>query len=114
MTNNNNVGILSVNKFNSLRLCVTIPVTKYAKVKNKTITQDGGEVTPQETVMGDPAKEELLYDQDLPLEERKRIIYEMAVKSGAEFPEAVVAQYQLETTSGEDNIGTNNIFNLKA
>ena len=83
-------------------------------IKNKTITQDGGEVTPQETVMGDPAKEELLYDQDLPLEERKRIIYEMAVKSGAEFPEAVVAQYQLETTSGEDNIGTNNFFNLKA
>ena len=71
-------------------------------------------MTPQETVMGDPAKEELLYDQDLPLEERKRIIYEMAVKSGAEFPEAVVAQYQLETTSGEDNIGTNNFFNLKA
>ena len=83
-------------------------------IKNKTITQDGGEVTPQETVMGDPAKEELLYDQDLPLEERKRIIYATAVKSGAEFPEAVVAQYQLETTSGEDNIGTNNFFNLKA
>ena len=83
-------------------------------IKNKTITQDGGEVTPQETVMGDPAKEELLYDHELPLEERKRIIYEMAVKSGAEFPEAVVAQYQLETTSGEDNIGTNNFFNLKA
>ena len=83
-------------------------------IKNKTITQDGGEVTPQETGMGAPAKEELLYDHELPLEERKRIIYEMAVKSGAEFPEAVVAQYQLETTSGEDNIGTNNFFNLKA
>ena len=26
---------------------------------------------------------------------------------------AVVAQYDLETTSGEDNIGTNNFFNLK-
>ena len=38
----------------------------------------------------------------------------MAVQAGAKFPEAVVAQYQLETTAGEDNIGDNNFFNLKA
>ena len=55
----------------------------------------------------------LEYDQDLPIEERKKIIYEMAVQAGAKFPEAVVAQYQLETTAGEDNIGDNNFFNLK-
>ena len=29
-------------------------------------------------------------------------------------PEAVVAQYQLETSAGESNIGDNNFFNLKA
>lgn len=83
-------------------------------IKNKTITEDSSDIKPQETVMGKPAKEELVYNQDLPLEERKRIIYEMAVKSGAKFPEAVVAQYQLETGSGESNVGTNNFFNLKA
>ena len=83
-------------------------------IKNKTITEDSSDIKPQETVMGKPAKEELVYNQDPPLEERKRIIYEMAAKSGAKFPEAVVAQYQLETGSGESNVGTNNFFNLKA
>lgn len=82
-------------------------------IKNKTVVQNN-EVKPQENVMGKPVKKEAVYDQDLPIEERKKIIYEMAVKAGAEFPEAVVAQYQLETTSGKDNIGKNNFFNLKA
>ena len=82
-------------------------------IKNKTILKNN-EVKPQEDVMGKPVKKEPVYNQDLPLEERKKIIYEMAVKSGAKFPEAVVAQYQLETTSGKDNIGKNNFFNLKA
>ena len=84
-------------------------------IKNKTITQEGGDAQPQETVMGKPKKEKPLeYDQNLPIEERKKIIYEMAVQAGAKFPEAAVAQYQLETTAGEDNIGDNNFFNLKA
>ena len=82
-------------------------------ITNKTILKNN-EVKPQEDVMGKPVKKEPVYNQDLPLEERKKIIYEMAVKSGAKFPEAVVAQYQLETTSGKDNIGKNNFFNLKA
>ena len=80
-------------------------------MKSKTITE---EVQPQETVMGTKKEKPLEYDQDLPIEERKKIIYEMAVQAGAKFPEAVVAQYQLETTAGEDNIGDNNFFNLKA
>jgi len=83
-------------------------------VKSKTITEGDGEVQPQETVMGTKKEKPLEYDQDLPIEERKKIIYEMAVQAGAKFPEAVVAQYQLETTAGEDNIGDNNFFNLKA
>ena len=82
-------------------------------IKNKTIVKNN-EVKPQEDVMGKPVKKEPVYNQDLPLEERKKIIYEMAVKAGAKFPETVVAQYQLETTSGKDNIGKNNFFNLKA
>ena len=83
-------------------------------IKSKTITEGDGEVQPQETVMGTKKEKPLEYDQDLPIEERKKIIYEMAVQAGAKFPEAVVAQYQLETTAGEDNIGDNNFFNLKA
>ena len=83
-------------------------------MKSKTITEGDGEVQPQETVMGTKKEKPLEYDQDLPIEERKKIIYEMAVQAGAKFPEAVVAQYQLETTAGEDNIGDNNFFNLKA
>ena len=78
------------------------------------ITETTNEIKPQEDIMGKPVKKSLEYDQDLPIEERKKIIYEMAVKAGAKFPEAVVAQYQLETTSGENNIGKNNFFNLKA
>ena len=83
-------------------------------IQRKKIVQKEGEVKPQEDVMGKAVEKELVYDQNLPIEERKKIIYEMAVKAGAKFPEAVVAQYQLETTAGEDNVGTNNFFNLKA
>ena len=77
-------------------------------------TETFTEVQPQENIMGQAVEKPLEYDQNLPIEERKKIIYDMAVKSGAKYPEAVVAQYQLETTSGENNIGTNNFFNLKA
>ena len=82
-------------------------------IKNKTILKNN-EVKPQEDVMGKPVKKEPVYNQDLPLEERKKIIYEMAVKAGAEFPEAVVAQYQLESKAGDDVSGKNNFFGLKA
>ena len=82
-------------------------------IKNKTVVQNN-EVKPQENVMGKPVKKEAVYDQDLPIEERKKIIYEMAVKAGAEFPEAVVAQYQLESKAGDDVSGKNNFFGLKA
>ena len=82
-------------------------------IKNKTIVKNN-EVKPQEDVMGKPVKKEPVYNQDLPLEERKKIIYEMAVKAGAEFPEAVVAQYQLESKAGDDVSGKNNFFGLKA
>ncbi len=78
--------------------------------ENETFT----EVKAQENIMGQPVKKPLTYDQDLPIEERKKIIYQMAVQAGAKFPEAVVAQYQLETGAGKSNIGTNNFFNLKA
>ena len=78
------------------------------------ITETTNEIKPQEDIMGKPVKKSLEYNQDLPLEERKKIIYEMAIKAGAKFPEAVVAQFQLETGAGESNIGTNNFFNLKA
>ena len=78
------------------------------------ITETTNEIKPQEDIMGKPVKKSLEYDQDLPIEERKKIIYEMAIKAGAKFPEAVVAQFQLETGAGESNIGTNNFFNLKA
>ena len=77
-------------------------------------TETFTEVQPQENIMGQAVEKPLEYDQNLPIEERKKIIYDMAVKSGAKYPEAVVAQYQLETTSGENNIGKNNFFNLKA
>ena len=83
-------------------------------IQKKKIIQKDGEVKPQEDVMGKTVEKELVYDQNLPIEERKKIIYDMAVKAGAKFPEAVVAQYQLETTAGKDNVGTNNFFNLKA
>ena len=82
-------------------------------IKNKTVVQNN-EVKPQENVMGKPVKKEAVYDQDLPIEERKKIIYEMAVKAGAEFPEAVVAQYQLESKAGDDVSGKNNFFGLIA
>ena len=83
-------------------------------IQKKKIIQKDGEVKPQEDVMGKTVEKELVYDQNLPIEEWKKIIYDMAVKAGAKFPEAVVAQYQLETTAGKDNVGTNNFFNLKA
>ena len=71
-------------------------------------------IRPQENIMGQAVEKPLEYDQDLPIEERKKIIYQMAVNAGAKYPEAVVAQFQLETGAGESNIGTNNFFNLKA
>lgn len=89
-----------------------VQLTDHTTTNNNEVTKT--QVEPQETVMGESVKQEIEYDQDLPVEERKEIIYQMAVEAGAKFPEAVVAQYDLETTSGEDNIGTNNFFNLKA
>ena len=89
-----------------------VQLTDHTTTNNNEVTET--QVEPQETVMGESVKQEIEYDQDLPVEERKEIIYQMAVEAGAKFPEAVVAQYDLETTSGEDNIGTNNFFNLKA
>ena len=52
-------------------------------MKSKTITE---EVQPQETVMGTKKEKPLEYDQDLPIEERKKLYMRWACKPGGTVP----------------------------
>ena len=56
-------------------------------------------IRPQENIMGQAVEKPLEYDRDLPIEERKKIIYQMSCECLGKYPEAVVAQFQLETNA---------------